>query len=287
MVTAYVRYLAPGATDRTAAAAGGDGGARWGVVEDEVLADGIIEDSIVEELAAPPFGGEVRTGKRTPLAELHLLAPATPSKVIAVGLNYRSHLDNSPIGTRPEPTEPGLFAKLPSSIVGPGAAIEVPPDAEVVHAEGEVVVVIGRAARHIRPEEAGDRIFGVTAGNDVSERTWQRDDLQWLRAKGSDSFGPLGPRIVTGAAWEDLRLRTRLNGEVVQDARTSDLIFSIPEIIAYASRYFTLLPGDVIYTGTPGKTSTLAPGDRVEVEVEGVGVLANDVKAGTRKDGTR
>ncbi|MYL07091.1 MAG: fumarylacetoacetate hydrolase family protein [Gemmatimonadales bacterium] len=179
-----------------------------------------------------------------------------------------------------------MFAKLPSSIVGPGAAIEIPPDAEVVHAEGEVVVVIGRVTRHIGPEEADDHVFGVTAGNDVSERTWQRDDLQWLRAKGSDSFGPLGPRIVTGAAWDDLRLRTRLNGEVVQDARTSDLIFSIPEIIAYASRYFTLLPGDVIYTGTPGKTSALSPGDRVEVEVEGVGVLANDVKVESRRDGT-
>ena len=277
-MTAYVRYLAPDAPDDTGAATAGEGGARWGVVEGEVLADGIIDDSVVEELAVAPFEGEVRTGKQMPLEELQLLAPATPSKVIAVGLNYRSHLDNSPIGTRPEPTEPGLFAKLPSSLVGPGAAIEIPPDAEVIHAEGEVVVVIGRSTRHVRPEEAADHIFGVTAGNDVSERTWQRDDLQWLRAKGSDSFGPLGPRIVTGAAWEDLRLRTRLNGEVVQDARTSDLIFSIPEIIAYASRYFTLLPGDVIYTGTPGKTSTLSPGDRVEVEVEGVGVLANEVK---------
>ncbi len=286
-MTAYVRYVAPDALRRTSAAlprrtvaTGLDGDARWGVVEDEVLADGIIEDTMVEELALPPFGGEVRTGKRMPLSELHLLAPATPSKVIAVGLNYGSHLDNSPIGTRPQPTEPGLFAKLPSSIVGPGAAIEIPRDAEVVHAEGEVVVVIGHMARHVSREEACDRIFGVTAGNDVSERTWQRDDLQWVRAKGSDSFGPLGPRLVTGAAWEDLRLRTRLNGEVVQDARTSDLIFSIPEIIAYASRYFTLLPGDVIYTGTPGRTSTLSPGDRVEVEVEGVGVLANPVEAG-------
>ncbi|WP_419857865.1 fumarylacetoacetate hydrolase family protein [Candidatus Palauibacter irciniicola] len=285
-MTAYVRYVAPGATEHGDDTTSGDGGARWGVVEDEVLADGTIEDGMVEELAAPPFSGEVRTGNRMRLDELQLLAPATPSKVIAVGLNYRSHLDNSPIGTRPEPVDPPLFAKLPSSIVGPGAAIEIPPDAEVVHAEGEVVVVIGHVARHVSPEEARDRIFGVTAGNDVSERVWQRDDLQWLRAKGSDSFGPLGPRIVTGAAWEDLRLRTRLNGEVVQDARTSDLIFSIPEIIAYASRYVTLLPGDVIYTGTPGKTSAISPGDRVEVEVEGVGVLANEVKVESPKDGT-
>ena len=279
-MTAYVRFLSP------EAATDGDEGARWGVVEDEVLADGTVEGGLVAELDRPPFEGESRTGTQLPLAALRLLAPATPSKVIAVGLNYRSHLDNSPIGARPEPREPGLFAKLPSSIVGPEAAIELPADAQVVHAEGEVVVVIGRAARHIQPEAAGDHIFGVTAGNDVSERTWQRDDLQWLRAKGSDSFGPLGPRIATGLPWGDLRLRTRLNGEIVQEARTSDLIFSIPEIIAYASRYFTLLPGDVIYTGTPGRTSVLSPGDRVEVEVEGVGVLSNDVRAESSEDGT-
>ena len=206
---------------------------------------------------------------------IRLLAPSTPSKVIAAGLNYRSHLDG-----RDAPAAPGLFAKLPSSIIGPGEPVRLPPDSEIVHAEGELVVVIGRAARNVSPDAVRDYIFGVTAGNDVSERAWQRDDLQWLRAKGSDSFGPLGPRIVTGVGWDDLRLRTRLNGQVVQDARTSDLIFSIPEIVAYASRYFTLLPGDVIYTGTPGTTASLSPGDRVEVEVEGVGVLANPVEAG-------
>ncbi|WP_425153900.1 fumarylacetoacetate hydrolase family protein [Candidatus Palauibacter sp.] len=269
-MTAYVRYVARD---------GGDG-VRWGVIEDEVVADGVVEDGRVEELAAPPFEGEVRAGRGLPIDQVRLLAPTTPSKVIAVGLNYRSHLDNSPIGRREAPPEPGLFAKLPSSIIGPDAPIRIPPDAEVVHAEGEVVVVIGRRARNVSPGEAGDYIFGVTAGNDVSERVWQRGDLQWLRAKGSDSFGPLGPRIVAGADWSDLRLRTRLNGRVVQDARTRDLIFSIPEIVAYTSRYVTLLPGDVIYTGTPGKTAAISPGDRVEVEVEGVGVLANPVEAG-------
>ncbi|WP_419162971.1 fumarylacetoacetate hydrolase family protein [Candidatus Palauibacter sp.] len=251
-MTAYVRYES-------------EGRACWGVVDDEVVA----------ELAAPPFAGEARTGRRLPLERVRLLAPTTPSKVIAVGLNYRSHL-----GERNAPTEPGLFAKLPSSIVGPETPIRIPLDARTVHAEGELVLVIGRTAHHVRREDVHHHIFGVTAGNDVSERDWQRDDLQWLRAKGSDSFGPLGPRIVTGAGWDDLRLRTRLNGQVVQDARTSDLIFSVPEIVAYASRYFTLLPGDVIYTGTPGTTASLSPGDRVEVEVEGVGVLANPVEAG-------
>ena len=278
-MTAYVRYVAldGGEGDDRG---GADDRARWGVIEDEVVADGVVEDGYVEELAAPPFEGEVRTGRGRPLDQVRLLAPATPSKVIAVGLNYRSHLDNNPLGRREAPPAPGLFAKLPSSIVGPDAPIRIPPDAKIVHAEGEVVVVIGRRARNVSPGEADDFIFGVTAGNDVSERVWQRDDLQWLRAKGSDSFGPLGPRIATGADWSDLRLRTRLNGRVVQDARTRDLIFSIPEIVAYTSRYVTLLPSDVIYTGTPGKTAAISPGDRVEVEVEGVGVLANPVEAG-------
>lgn len=278
-MAAYVRYVA---LDGAAGGGVGEGDdrARWGVIEDEVVADGVVEDGRVEELRAPPFRGEVRTGRGVPLDRVRLLAPAVPSKVIAVGLNYRSHLDNSPLGSREAPTEPGLFTKLPTSIVGPDAPIRIPPDAEVVHAEGEVVVVIGRTARNVSPAEAGDRIFGVTAGNDVSERVWQRGDLQWLRAKGSDSFGPLGPRLVTDLDWGDLRLRTRLNGRVVQDARTRDLIFPIPEIVAYVSRYVTLLPGDVIYTGTPGKTAAIAPGDRVEVEVEGVGILGNPVEVG-------
>ncbi|WP_419950601.1 fumarylacetoacetate hydrolase family protein [Candidatus Palauibacter sp.] len=278
-MTAYVRYVALDGAEGDGPGAGDDR-ARWGVIEDEVVADGVVEDGYVEELAAAPFDGEIRAGRGHPLDQVRLLAPATPSKVIAVGLNYRSHLDNSPLGSREAPAEPGLFTKLPTSIIGPDAPIRIPPDAEVVHAEGEVVVVIGRAARNVDPAGAGDCIFGVTAGNDVSERVWQRDDLQWLRAKGSDSFGPLGPRVVTGADWNDLRLRTRLNGQVVQEARTRDLIFSIPEIVSYVSRYVTLLPGDVIYTGTPGKTAAIAPGDRVEVEVEDVGVLANPVEAG-------
>lgn len=280
-MAAYVRYVPLDHAEEHAHGGGGGNGsdrARWGVIDDEVLADGVVEDGRVEELVAPPFGGEVRAGRGHPLDRVRLLAPATPSKVIAVGLNYRSHLDNSPLGRREAPSEPGLFAKLPTSVVGPDAAIRLPPDAEVVHAEGEVVAVIGRTARNVGVAEAGEHIFGVTAGNDVSERVWQRDDLQWLRAKGSDSFAPLGPRIVTGLDWGNLRLRTRLNGEVVQDARTRDLIFPIPEIVAYVSRYVTLLPGDVIYTGTPGTTAAIVPGDQVEVEVEDVGILANPVE---------
>ena len=255
-MAAYVRYAPRSGAE-------GDAG-RWGVV---------VNESVVADLAAPPFEEEIRTGRSTPLDEVELLAPATPSKVIAVGLNFRSHL-----GGRDEPTEPGLFAKLPSAVIGPGEAIVFPAGAEAVHAEGEIVVVIGRTTRRVGISDAPSRIFGVTAGNDVSERRWQRDDLQWLRAKASDSFGPLGPRIVTGSDYTGLMVETRINGKVIQSGNSRDLIFGIPEIVAYASRYFTLYPGDVIYTGTPGTTAALSPGDLVEVEVEGVGVLANHVE---------
>ena len=232
----------------------------------ELAADGI------HELAGPPFVGRERTGQVHQPSEVRLLAPCVPSKVIAIGLNYRSHL-----GERACPTEPGMFAKLPSAIIGPGEEIRPPADASEVHYEGELVVVIGRRARHVEPAQASAYIFGVTAGNDVSERRWQRDDLQWLRAKGADTFGPLGPVIATGLDYGDLLIETRVNGETVQSARSRDLIFPVEEIVAYVSRYFTLEPGDVIYTGTPGTTSPLSPGEVVEVEVEGIGVLRNPV----------
>jgi 2-keto-4-pentenoate hydratase/2-oxohepta-3-ene-1,7-dioic acid hydratase in catechol pathway len=140
-----------------------------------------------------------------------------------------------------------------------------------------MVVVIGKRASKISKEEASRYVFGVTAGNDVSERNWQKTDLQWFRAKASDTFGPLGPAIVRGLDYNDLLLQTRLNGEVVQSQRTRDLIFDVAAIVSYVSHYVTLLPGDVIYTGTPGTTRAMKPGDVVEVELEGVGVLRNRV----------
>ena len=150
----------------------------------------------------------------------------------------------------------------------------LPPDAKNAHYEGELVVVIGKRARRLEGD-AKSYVFGVTAGNDVSERDWQRADLQWFRAKASDTFGPFGPAIVTGLNYDDLLLQTRLNGEVVQSQRTKDLIFDIATIVSYVSQYVTLEPGDVIYTGTPRTTRPIKAGDTVEVEVEGVGVLRN------------
>ncbi len=238
------------------------------------VAFGLLEDDTVHELSGDPFGAPEATGHSQALEAVRLLAPCAPSKVIAVGRNYPSHL-----GDRPAPEYPGLFAKFPSSIIGPGAAIVIPVDAGSVHYEGELVVVIGKKARNVSIEEASAHVFGVTAGNDVSERTWQRSDLQWLRAKATDTFAPLGPAIVQGLRYNDLLLQTRLNGELRQSERTRETFFDIETLVSFASRYFTLLPGDLIFTGTPGTTAAMSPGDVVEVEIEGVGTLRNPVVA--------
>jgi 2-keto-4-pentenoate hydratase/2-oxohepta-3-ene-1,7-dioic acid hydratase in catechol pathway len=226
-------------------------------------------------MVGDPFGISEVEAESIPLSSVRLLAPVTPSKVIAVGLNYQSHL-----GTREPAPYPGLFAKYPTSIVGPEEPIVRPPDSNNLHYEGELVLVIGREAKNVPVEKAAEYVFGVTAGNDVSERDWQGDDLQWFRAKASDTFGPVGPSIVRGLDPNNLLLQTRVNGEVRQSERTRDLLFNVEEIVSYVSRYVTLLPGDIIFTGTPGSTRALEPGDVVEVELEGVGILRNPVVAG-------
>jgi 2-keto-4-pentenoate hydratase/2-oxohepta-3-ene-1,7-dioic acid hydratase in catechol pathway len=233
---------------------------------------GILDGETVRELSAAPWAGGKPTGKTSTLAGVKLLAPAEPNKVIAAGLNYKSH-----IGQQPPAKYVGLFAKLPSSIVGHEADIIYPSDATNVHFEGELVVVIGEKASKVSREDALSYVFGATVGNDVSERAWQKEDLQWFRAKAADTFGPLGPWIVTGVNYQDALLETRVNGKTLQSQRTKDLIFDVPYIVSYVSRYVTLLPGDVIYTGTPGTTSAIKPGDVVEVEIEGIGVLRNRV----------
>ncbi|MCH7782611.1 fumarylacetoacetate hydrolase family protein [candidate division KSB1 bacterium] len=235
---------------------------------------GILDGEIIRELDGDLFASPRPTGRNVRLAEVRLLIPCEPSKVIAVGLNYRSHLGNSPASEYP-----GLFAKYPTSLIAHEEEIVIPADSENLHYEGELVIVIGKKAQNVSIADAPDYIFGVTAGNDVSERTWQRNDLQWLRAKASDTFGPIGPAIVSGLNYNDLLVQTRLNGEVVQSESSKDLIFDVDAIVSYVSRYFTLMPGDVIFTGTPGSTKAMKPGDIVEIEVEGVGVLRNRVVA--------
>jgi len=236
---------------------------------------GILDGETIREISGSPLDGHAETGATHQLSSVKLLAPIQPGKIMAVGLNYKSHL-----GGRPQPQHPEMFYKPVTALQNPGDPIVIPRDATDVHYEGEIVIVIGKPARNVTPEQAKAAIFGVTCGNDVSERNWQHGagkDLQWWRAKGSDTFAPLGPAIVTGIDCSNLLLETRLNGEVVQKQYTSDLIFDCPAIVSWVSGWVTLVPGDIIYTGTPGTTRKLSPGDLVEVEIESIGVLSNPV----------
>ena len=239
------------------------------------VAGGILEGETIREIRGDLFGSHSETGSTRRLSDVELLCPCQPTKIMAVGLNYRSHL-----GTRPQPSEPEIFYKPVSALQNPGGPIVIPRDAADVHYEGELVIVIGKRASRLTVEEARNAIFGVTCGNDVSDRNWQhgpKRDLQWWRAKGSDTFAPLGPAISTGIDYGRLLLQTRLNGEVVQKQFTSDLIFDCPAIVSWISGWVTLMPGDIIFTGTPGSTRKMSPGDTVEVEIEGVGTLRNPV----------
>lgn len=241
------------------------------------VAWGLLEGETIRELEGSVFDGAQPGSRTLELAEVTLLPPAEAKKVIAVGLNYRSHL-----GERSAASQVGLFAKMPTSLIGHGADIVYPSDATNLHYEAEVCVVIGRRARNITEAEVKAHVFGVTPCNDVSERAWQKSDLQWLRAKGSDTFGPMGPALVRGADYTGLRLIGRHNGKVVQETTTDLMIFPIDHIVSYVSRYVTLEPGDVIFTGTPGTTHAMQPGDVFEVEIEGVGTLRNRVVAQRR-----
>lgn len=236
---------------------------------------GILEGETVHELSGAPFDSPTRTGTTALLSAVTLLYPCQPTKILCVGLNYKSHL-----GGRPQPGRPEIFYKPLSAVQNPGGAIVTPRDSTDLHYEGEMVVVMGKRARDISPAQAAETIFGVTCGNDVSDRNWQHGagkDLQWWRAKGSDTFAPFGPVIAAGIDYSRLQLTTRLNGEVVQQQYTSDLIFDCPAIVSWISGWVTLNPGDIIYTGTPGSTRKMNPGDVVEVELESVGVLRNPV----------
>jgi 2-keto-4-pentenoate hydratase/2-oxohepta-3-ene-1,7-dioic acid hydratase in catechol pathway len=241
------------------------------------VAWGVLEGDTIRELQGSVFDDAKPNGRTLKISEVKLLAPADAKKVIAAGLNYRSH-----IGEQSPAKYVGLFAKMPTSLVGHNADIVYPADATTLHYEAEVCLVIGKRAKNITEAQVTEHVFGVTPCNDVSERAWQKADLQWLRAKGSDTFGPMGPALVRGADYNNLRLIGRHNGKVVQEATTAQLIFSIDNIVSYVSRYITLEPGDVIFTGTPGTTQAMKPGDTFEVEIEGIGVLRNKVVAERR-----
>ncbi len=254
---ASVKYVKYDSAGRTA----------WGILEN---------DTTIRELTGSPLSTKATpTARRVNVADVRFLAPAEPTKVIAAGLNYRSH-----IGEASPAKYVGLFAKFPSTLTGHGADIIYPADATTVHYEAEICIVMGKKAQNITEAQVKDHIFGVTACNDVSERGWQKADLQWLRAKAADTFGPMGPALVTNVDYNKLKLIGRLNGKIVQETTTDLLIFSIDNIVSYTSRYITLEPGDVIFTGTPGTTQAMKPGDTFEVEIPGVTLLRNTVVAG-------
>jgi 2-keto-4-pentenoate hydratase/2-oxohepta-3-ene-1,7-dioic acid hydratase in catechol pathway len=241
---------------------------------------GIVEGDNVREISGTIFGAWKKTDKMHALSDVMLMVPTRPRHVLAMAGNYKSHLKDAEIP--PKFRIPQPFLKSPSSLLRHGGRIMIPKDAtEKVYFEGEMVVVIGKRARKVHRQNALDYVLGVTCGNDVSERHWQNDnenkDVQWWRAKGSDTFGPCGPFIVSGLNYDDLLLTLRQNGEVKQKERTSQMIHDVATQVSFISKYVTLLPGDLIFTGTSGMTSALHPRDVVEVELQGVGILRNRV----------
>jgi 2-keto-4-pentenoate hydratase/2-oxohepta-3-ene-1,7-dioic acid hydratase in catechol pathway len=244
---------------------------------------GVLDgDGQVAQIEGHPFGQISFTGARYAQADIRLLSPILPSKVVCVGKNYADHIAEMKGLTGDAPL---LFLKPSTSVIGPGDAIRIPAGSTNVHHEVELGVVIGaRGARNITPEQVGASIFGYTIGNDVTERDMQQSDGQWTRAKGFDSFCPLGPWIETdlpgvGLDPADLEVTCTVDGEPRQSGRTSSLIFDVPTLISYISRVMTLLPGDVVLTGTPAGVGPIRPGQRVECTIEGLGSLANSVAA--------
>lgn len=238
-------------------------------------AAGLLEGDAISVISEPFWEHTARTGETVSIGAVQLLPPCEPRSIICVGLNYASHLQG-----RPVPDPPTLFFKPLASIAGPDDEVILPPGAGRVDPEGEIVIVIGKTLRRASRDESLAGIFGYTAGNDVSARVWQRGDGQWWRAKGSDTFGVFGPSIATGLQHDKIELRTRVNGVESQHAMSDELIRDIPEIVRYVSAVITLVPGDIIYTGTPGEPKQLQAGDIMEIEVTGAGVLRNPVIEG-------
>lgn len=237
---------------------------------------GAVDGEVVTALSRAPWHGGVATGEPLKLSELSLCAPIEPSKIVCIGLNYQAHVQAS-FSAEKAPDYPLIFLKPPSSIIGPMDKIVHPLQSERVDYEAELGVVIGKTARHVPVEDAEKHIFGFTCVNDVTARDLQKKDGQWSRAKGFDTFCPVGPWIVTELNWRDVLVEGILNGTVMQSGRTSQMIFNIPYLISYISSVMTLLPGDLISTGTPSGIAPMKSGDKIEVRVEGVGSITNAV----------
>lgn len=235
----------------------------------------ILEDR-VGRVEGSLFGEYRRMEAETPLELVKLLPPVMPGKIICVGRNYAEHAKEH---NAEVPDLPLLFLKPPSSVIGPNDTVILPPQSQQVEHESELAVVIGRRARWVKPEDALDYVLGYTAANDVTARDLQRRDNQWTRSKGFDTFCPLGPWIETDLDVNDVLITCRVNGEMRQMASSREMIFPVAQLVAFASSVMTLEPGDVILTGTPAGVGPLKPGDVVEVDVEGIGVLKNKVAA--------
>ena len=247
-------------------------GPRFGVLESDLETVSLLQDD--------PFGdqGVVRSGERVDLSASRILPPVAPSKIVAVGRNYRAHVQE--MGLRSHEV-PSVFLKPPQTLVADGGTVVLPPDSLTTHVEheAELAIVIGRPARHARARDAWDHIFGFTCANDVSARDVQRSDPQLTRGKGFDTFCPLGPWVTTDLDPADLAVTTTVNGELRQAGRTSQLMRGVDELVAHVSQAMTLLPGDVILTGTPAGVGPLVVGDEVSVTIEGIGTLTNTVVA--------
>jgi 2-keto-4-pentenoate hydratase/2-oxohepta-3-ene-1,7-dioic acid hydratase in catechol pathway len=262
------RFVHPGS-------ASAEAGVAWGIVEGATGAQ--VDALTVAAIDGHPFGPITYTGDRWALPDVRLLSPFLPSKVVALGKNYAAHAKE--MGGEAPPDIPLIFLKPSTSVIGDGDAIRLPPSSAEVHYEGELAVVIGTPARNVAAEDALRHVFGYTAANDVTARDQQRSDVQFTRAKGYDSFCPIGPWVETVLDASDLRIVTRVNGEIKQDGRTSQMIHDIAKQVAFVSEVMTLLPGDVILTGTPEGVGPIVAGDTVTVEIDGVGTLSNPVVA--------
>lgn len=244
---------------------------------------GHLEGSQVQRMVGNPFDGLTPTGNIDQLSDITLLSPLVAPRIFGVGANYVEHIAEMGMAT---PSRPMLFMKPTTACIGPGIPVILPLEGGEVHYEAELAVVIGKTARRVSTKDATDVILGYTCANDISERVIQKEEMDQgclLIGKGYDTFCPLGPAISTGLDPADLRLEARLNGETRQLTSTSDLLFSVSELVSYLSQAITLLPGDVIITGTPSGVGEITPGDVMEIELEDVGVLSNPVIAEARE----
>jgi len=233
---------------------------------------GIVEGDKIHQITSAPFENWQRTTNTYKIQDVKLLVPTKPAKVLALAGNYKSHIAGEPLPKNPEP-----FFKVPSCLIAHEEKVIIPHGTDRVDYEAEMVIVIAKRAKNVSETDALKYVLGVTCGIDISARDWQKNDKQWWRAKGSDTFGPCGPFIVSGLNYDNLGLQLRLNGQVKQNANTNELIFNVSQIVSFISQHLTLEPGDLIYTGTPGTTSPVKPGDIIEVELQGVGILRNTV----------